>query len=519
MANRLAFYGGRFLENLDNFKAGMELLDSFHGWYSDMCDFDRANQRNNGDYKNADTLSKLNINTSLLSGTSSELGLETMIFQDIAADPKFNLKKRGEDAFGFKNNAAMRFFGRDAQKSIFGTVFNMPPEKRRVLFAAHDAIVPLVKDSDTASFYRYNKDAKQIVGNCLFVSRVLNKSADLERIARAKGKLTAKDVFATCFPEIDAVASMRRQRAEKVKELDQSIEKAKGAIETAKTRGGDPAATAQKIQGYERYIQTCEEAKRSELAAAAGAKDEHVYSLATLNHWYKVELGELIKNKVENANLATENSAASMAAVIKDRMAGSGCTIDEAFDSFVKGTTLPLGNIYQTGYSMALHDFPKKGLEQVKVDLTRGTNYTKLGTKKNYLELEAQKFGSKFPETQEFAVGDAEGAETVVQKVRELCGEGHELQAQIVGMNLTQAASGPINGAFKGFKIYNDEHAVLDYSLSKDAETGAVTIRYSSPKALPRVSFSWTCTVNTDGTCTTTPMTIKEIAKSAQQAD
>ena len=49
------------------------------------------------------------------------------------------------------------------------------------------------------------------------------------------------------------------------------------------------------------------------------------------------------------------------------------------------------------------------------------------------------------------------------------------------------------------------EHAVLDYALSKDNRTGAITIRYSSPDGLP-VCFSWTCTVAVDGTCTTTPL-------------
>lgn len=74
-----------------------------------------------------------------------------------------------------------------------------------------------------------------------------------------------------------------------------------------------------------------------------------------------------------------------------------------------------------------------------------------------------------------------------------------------MGANLSQAAAGPIKGALENFDIHNDEHAVLDYALSKDGRTGAITIRYSSPDGLP-VRFSWTCTVNVDGTCTTTPL-------------
>ena len=91
------------------------------------------------------------------------------------------------------------------------------------------------------------------------------------------------------------------------------------------------------------------------------------------------------------------------------------------------------------------------------------------------------------------------------EKVRQLCGEGHTLQAQIVGANLSQDAAGPIKGSLASFGIHNDEHAVLNYALSKDDKTGAITIRYSSPDGLPG-SFSWTCTVNVDGSCRATPL-------------
>ena len=92
-----------------------------------------------------------------------------------------------------------------------------------------------------------------------------------------------------------------------------------------------------------------------------------------------------------------------------------------------------------------------------------------------------------------------------------LCGEGHELQAQIVGANLSQDAAVPIKGSLARFNISNDEHAVLNYTLTKDENTGAVTIRYSSPESLPKIRFSWTCTVNADGTSSATPLEIVEL--------
>ena len=97
--------------------------------------------------------------------------------------------------------------------------------------------------------------------------------------------------------------------------------------------------------------------------------------------------------------------------------------------------------------------------------------------------------------------------------MRELCGEAHDLQANIVGCCLSQSVNAPIRGALKSFGIYADEHVALDYTLSRNADTGAVTIRYSSPGELP-VKFSWTCTVNVDGTCSTTPIAVEGEMKS-----
>ena len=44
----------------------------------------------------------------------------------------------------------------------------------------------------------------------------------------------------------------------------------------------------------------------------------------------------------------------------------------------------------------------------------------------------------------------------------------------------------------------------MDFNITKNEETGDITIRYTSPKGLP-FSFTWTATVKVDGSVTTTP--------------
>ena len=54
----------------------------------------------------------------------------------------------------------------------------------------------------------------------------------------------------------------------------------------------------------------------------------------------------------------------------------------------------------------------------------------------------------------------------------------------------------------------------LTYTITKNDETGAVTIRYSEPKGFP-FKFSWETTVALDGTSTTTPVTFTNGANEA----
>jgi hypothetical protein len=52
------------------------------------------------------------------------------------------------------------------------------------------------------------------------------------------------------------------------------------------------------------------------------------------------------------------------------------------------------------------------------------------------------------------------------------------------------------------------EHMPLTYTLSKNEETGSVTIRYSEPTGFP-FKFHWETTVALDGTSKTTPITVE----------
>jgi hypothetical protein len=70
-------------------------------------------------------------------------------------------------------------------------------------------------------------------------------------------------------------------------------------------------------------------------------------------------------------------------------------------------------------------------------------------------------------------------------------------------------------GAFTAQNIVTTEHSPMTYTFSKDAQTGAVTIRFSEPAGFP-VHFHWDATFKLDGSCTTTQMVVDQPQNAVQ---
>ena len=98
--------------------------------------------------------------------------------------------------------------------------------------------------------------------------------------------------------------------------------------------------------------------------------------------------------------------------------------------------------------------------------------------------------------------------DAIAGKVAEFCGDVHPAQLSSVYFALSQAAASPVKDGFLNLGIKSDEHTALTYTLSKNDETGAITVTYSEPEGFP-FHFHWTATVAIDGTTTTTPMVIE----------
>ena len=430
-ANRLMNYGGRFLESAQNFQNGLRLISQFSDWHDGISAI-----RNNLDgaapsYAGLDTLSKVNVDIRA-AHPNAKLGLERFIFEDIATNPDFNLAEMdAERAFGVEHNPASRYMTVADNVSILGTIANMPPEKRRAVYAAFNAFQTLAQTGPE------RRQRQSVELESIFLARVLRNLPKLESILAKTGTLTGRDVIKTCFPDIRKTGNYDAKTIE--------------AWET------DLSREMQEFEGAE--------------------------------------------------------SAAMMS-----MLESGGATLQEAMKALDKGKSIPTVPYFSTAqYSIQeASSVAVAGLKTMNGDIDRLSTY-KTGedeNKKDVFPAGSHSWKFTFPDGERLETSGARQADVprVGEKIKNLCGEVHQKQIGTVAFLLSQSGTSVLrNQPLAKYGIVSDEHCPVDFALSRNARTGAVTITYTSPKELP-VKFSWTATVGVDGKVTSTPFTVTEAA-------
>ena len=191
-------------------------------------------------------------------------------------------------------------------------------------------------------------------------------------------------------------------------------------------------------------------------------------------------------------------------------MEATGCTIEEAFASANGGKYPPVPKYVAPG-TLPLEAYDgtvREARDQLEGDINRPANYSITNGQEDLLPADAG-FRFTFPDGSAYKTNASpEGRAriaTVADKVEALCGAVHREQASSVLMMLSQSGLGGLRGGLAGYGIVSNEHSAVDFTLTKDATTGAVTIKYASPAELP-FKFEWTATVDVYGGVTSTPM-------------
>jgi hypothetical protein len=100
---------------------------------------------------------------------------------------------------------------------------------------------------------------------------------------------------------------------------------------------------------------------------------------------------------------------------------------------------------------------------------------------------------------------------TILDKLESLAGSVHPRQQTALLFAVSQAGICTLKGGLETYGIASSEHAAVNFTLSRDDATGAITVKYESPEKLP-IYFSWTVTIDVDGNVTSTPLEVMDQA-------
>ena len=280
-------------------------------------------------------------------------------------------------------------------------------------------------------------------------------------------------------------------------------------------------------------------------ASSGGKRDKVDYSLlvaarvmknydavAALQKSGKLDRANLVPILYSDVEASPESTNSELSSAIRQRLAtnpmtmgqimflaeNSGATFDEAEAALASGTRLENapGISSFTGKLEEMDGTARGGRNTMVLDLSRASPPVYTENEEPVLPEENVKFVFHFPKGEKLEAVNGlsndpavmESGKAIADKVAELCGNVHPKQLSNVYYALSQSGiCSNVNCGFLAHGISSNEHMAVTFSLSRNDETGAVTIKYSEPKDFP-VKFNWTVTVNVDGSSTSTPMRI-----------
>ena len=440
-AYRLMNYGGRFLESAQNFANGLRLMDSFATWFQDIIDTMTPVHKQE---RNVRDFSPAN--------TPTKLNIDSTLLKadNITGIEKFVFEE-------LASNSSHDLSGNDSER-LFGFE---------------------------------NNAAMRFIGRG-YGKSVLSTIANLPPAKRAV-VFAAYDQFTRNATNAQEAHEQNLSGPEHRTQLEVSnsapfLARLMRNFEQLEAMHRKGTLTARNI--LNKFFQDI--------------RDKGNYDYKAINK-YQSDLVVLIYSEADEGNPYADLNTG----VLQTTMNNCGTTIKETAEALRNGKMPPIPKMLCTG-SMELSAFDgttKGGRSLVAADADRPSNYSITGGEQDILKGNDAGFGFAFPDGTRLVTNGThkDNIPAVCDKVEALCGRVHVAQANSVMMMLSQSGLTNIRGGIPSLGIVCNEHSAVDYSLSKDEKTGAVTIKYSSPVGLP-FRFSWSATVDVDGNVKTTPM-------------
>lgn len=223
--------------------------------------------------------------------------------------------------------------------------------------------------------------------------------------------------------------------------------------------------------------------------------------------------------QVKDANIARMSkecgSTPGMERAVSNLMNRAGCTLSEAIDAVKTGKKIDeLEDLAPTQITLNhINGTTKGGRAKMLGDLKRPFNVKYTKNNQDVIAEENLHFTVKIGGETILCnfVDDANTNAHIADKIENMCGKVHVAQANNVMMGLSQSGHTRLVPVLvqHGISSKSAEHMPLTYSLSKNDDTGAITIHYSEPEGFP-FKFHWETTVNLDGNATSTPIEVEE---------
>ena len=191
-------------------------------------------------------------------------------------------------------------------------------------------------------------------------------------------------------------------------------------------------------------------------------------------------------------------------------LARTGASIDEVLNAMERNIALPSAP-YVSTVTKSLVSFGMNGEGGIKAmcgDIHRPSMPTFIATGKEPEGVRNRyvfKFADETLECGGTSEADAKPVlERISAKLRELCTPAHPKQLDTVAYSLGQGQLGQLK-CLVNHGLFVNEHLPVEYTISKNQETGAISIFIKEPENFP-VKFNWTVTVAVDGSSVSTPM-------------